>query len=86
MESGAHVSLHSNCHHQITYTKFNLKIHYPPPYENEIWHYQTAYNDHIREAIEQFAWDRSFKNLEVNEMVFLFKRTVKNILSNYSPH
>ena len=31
MESGIHFSLHSNCHHQITYAKFNLNIHYPPP-------------------------------------------------------
>ena len=30
MESGVHSSLHPNCHHQITYAKFNLKIHYPP--------------------------------------------------------
>ena len=30
MEFGVHPSLHSNCHHQITYAKFNLKIHYPP--------------------------------------------------------
>ena len=36
MESGVHSSLHPNCHHQITYTKINLKIHYPPPYEREI--------------------------------------------------
>ena len=33
MESGIHSSLRSNFHHQITYGKFNLKIHYPPPYE-----------------------------------------------------
>ena len=36
--------------------------------------------------LEQFSWDRSFKNLDVNEMVFLFNRTIKNILSNYIPH
>ena len=30
MESGVHSSLHPNCHHQITYAKFNLKIYYPP--------------------------------------------------------
>ena len=29
MESGVHSSLHPNCHHQITYAKFNLKIYYP---------------------------------------------------------
>ena len=76
MESGVHPSLHSNCHHQITYAKFNLKIHYPPPYEREIWHYQNSNIDQIRKAIEQFPWDRSFKYLEVNEMVFLFNRTI----------
>ena len=86
MESGIHPSLHSNCYHQITYGKFDLKIHYPPPYEREICHYQKANTDQIRKAIEQFSWDRSFKNLDVNEMVFLFNRTIKNILSNYIPH
>ena len=40
----------------------------------------------FRKAIEQFSWDRLFKNLEVNEIVFLFNRTIKNILSNYIPH
>ena len=79
MESGVHTSLHSNYHHQITYTKFNLKIHYSPPYERERWHYQKANTDQIREAIEKFPWGRSFKNLEINEMVFLFNRTIKNI-------
>ena len=33
MESGLPSSLHSNCHHHITFAKLNLKNHYPPPYE-----------------------------------------------------
>ena len=37
MESGVHLSFHPNYHHQITFTKFSLKIHYPPHYEREIW-------------------------------------------------
>ena len=86
MESDVHPSLHLNCHHQLTYAKFNLKIHYPPPYEREIWHYQKANTDQIRKTIEQFSWDRSFKNLDGNEMVFLFNRTIKNIISKYIPH
>ena len=73
-------------HHQITYAKFNLKIYYPPAYEREIWHFQKANTDQIRKVIEQLSWDRSFKNLDVNEMVFLFSRTMKNFLSNYIPH
>ena len=31
MESGPHSSLHKNCHHQMIYATFNLKICYPPP-------------------------------------------------------
>ena len=40
----------------------------------------------MRKAIKQFSWDSSFKNLDVNEMVFLFNRAIRNILSNYIPH
>ena len=40
----------------------------------------------MRKAIKQFSWDRSFKNLDVNGMVFWFNRAVRNILSNYIPH
>ena len=86
MESVVHPSLHSNCHHQIIYAKFNLKIHYPPPYKRKIGYYQKANTDQIRKTIEQFPWDKLFKNLDVNEIVFLFNRTIKNIPSNYIPH
>ena len=41
-ESGVHSSLYANCHHQITYVKFNLNVIYPPPYEREVWHYKLA--------------------------------------------
>ena len=47
MESGVHSSLHENCHHQMTFAKFNLKIYYPPPYEQEVWHYQKANSENI---------------------------------------
>ena len=69
MESGLHSSLHPNCHHQITYAKFNLKIYYPSPHEREIWHYGKANVDHIRKAINEFPWGRSFENHSVNEKV-----------------
>ena len=60
---------------------------YPPPYEREIWHYQRPNNvDQIQQAIEQFSWEKSFRNLNINEMVSLFNEIIKNILSNYIPH
>ena len=77
MESGVHSSLHPNCHHQITYVKFNLKIHYPHPYEREIRHYEKANIDHIRRAINQFSWERGFENKSVNGKVNIVNTTIK---------
>ena len=86
MESAVHSPLYENCHHQLVYDKFNLNVWYPPPYEREIWHYQYANIDQIKRAIEKFPWEKSFRNLCINEMVHLFNKTIKNILSNYIPH
>ena len=53
MESGVYASLHSNCHHHIAFAKFNLKFHYPPPYEWEVWHYQNKNKNNI-DLLEKF--------------------------------
>ena len=70
MATGVHSSLHPNCHHQITYAKFNLKFHYPPPYEREIWHYDQANVDHIRKANDLFPWEKTLRYLNINNMIF----------------
>ena len=85
-ESGVHPSLHPNSHHQIIFAKFNLEIHYPPPYFRDVWHYQDANTDLIRRAIAMFDWDRAFVNTNVNEKVFILNKTILNILSNFFPH
>ena len=77
MKLGYHSSLHQNCHDQLIYAKINLKVFYPPPYEREIWHYQRANVDLIQRAIEQFSWEKPFRNF--NEIVFLFNKTIKDI-------
>ena len=79
LESGVHHSLHQNCHHQIIFDKFNLKIYYPPSYERTIFH-------HIQQAINLFDWENAFLNTDVNAQVFIFSNTVLNILNNYIPH
>ena len=68
------------------FAKFNLKIRYPPPYEREVWHYQKADVDQIRQAISEFPWDNRFSNISLNEQVQLFSQTFQNIISNYIPH
>ena len=42
MDSGVDSSLHSNFHHQIIYSKLNLKIEYPLTYINKIWNYNNV--------------------------------------------
>ena len=86
MESGVRSSLHENCHHQLVYATFNLHVWYLPPYKRETWHYQHANIYQIKRAIEQFPWEKSFRNLCINEMVHLFNKTIKNIISNYITH
>ena len=48
---GVHPSLHSNCHHQIIYRKFNLKTFYPPQYERHIWHDKHINADMISKVL-----------------------------------
>ena len=86
MKSGVHSSLQSNCHHHIAFAKFKLKIHYPPSYEREVWHYQKVNADQTRQAICEFPWENGFTNISVNEQVQLFTQTFRNIISNYIPH
>ena len=37
IDSEVHSSLHSNCHHQMIFAKFDLKDFYPPLYEKTVW-------------------------------------------------
>ena len=86
MESGVHWWLHENYRHQITYAKFNLKIYYPPPCKRKIWHYQNANIENSRKATSEIPWERRFANSDVNKKVYLFNKTIKNIVCNYIPH
>ena len=86
MESGIHSSLHSNCHHQIVFAKFNLSIFYPPPYERTVWYYERANTELIRRAIDQFDWVRALSNVNVDEKVYFFTKTLLNIIQNFIPH
>ena len=86
MESDVHSSLYEKCHHQIIKAKLNFKTYYPPLYEREIRNNQTANKGNIREAIDQFPQAMRFTNIELNEKLNLFNKTIKNIILNYIPH
>ena len=81
VESGVQSSLDQNCHHQIVFARFILKVVVPPPYELEVWHFKKANVDDIRKAINGFQWEKSFQNMKVNDMVHLFYRTIKKYIT-----
>ena len=84
--SGIHPSLHSNCHHQIIYRKFNLKIFYPPPHERHIWHHKHANTDMISKAIQGFDWDKAFLDKGTEEKSSILTKSIFNIMSNFIPN
>ena len=86
MESGIHSSLHSNCHHQIVFAKFNLFIFYPPPYERTVWYCERANTELIRRAIGQFHWIRALSNVSVDEKVYFFTKTLLKIIKSFIRH
>ena len=79
MECGIHSSLHSNCHHQRIFAKFNLSISYPPLYERTVWYYERAKTELIKRAIDQFDWLRALSNVNVDEKVYFFTKTLLNM-------
>ena len=84
--SGVHSSLHPNCHYQIVFSNFNLKIHYPLPCEHLIWKYEKANADHTKRAIKDFAWENKLSLIDINDQVVLFNETIVNIMSNFIPN
>ena len=72
MKSGVLSSLYENCHRQIVFVKFNLKVLYPSPYKQGVWHFNKANVDHIRKTISDFQGERSFAKMNINEMGFIF--------------
>ena len=67
IDPGVHASLHSNCHHQIIYAKFDLEIFYPSPYDRTVWHFKHGNTDHIKRAIGMFDWESALNYLDAND-------------------
>ena len=49
-------------------------------------YYEKANVDHIRLSKGALSWERCFANTGVNNKVYMFNKTIKNITSNYIPH
>ena len=82
MDSGVDSYLHSKRHHQIIYSKFNLKIAYSPTYIRKIWNYKRANIDLINCSIKNCDWPSLFLGKDVNQQVEIFNKTLLNIFHN----
>ena len=59
---------------------------FPPPYERAVWYYEIANTELIRGAIDQFGLLRALSNVNVNEKVYIFTKTLLNTIQNVIPH
>lgn len=82
--SGVDPSLYPNCHHQIVFSKFSLKICFT--IRTVSLALNNANIDLIRWVIDLFDWERAFSNRDINKQVSLFNETLTNIFENYYPH
>ena len=57
--SGVHST--SDCHHQIIYSEFNLRIHNSPLHEHFLLEYDKTTKDLITKSIDAFDWDKIFQ-------------------------
>ena len=53
INSGFHLSLHPNCHHQITFCRYHVSVEYPPPYERLVWNYKKVNKESMKQALMQ---------------------------------
>ena len=86
IDCGTNPCLNQNCHHQITFSKFNLKVEYPPPYQRLVLNFKKSNNGAIKRAIELVNWNFLFSHKNVHEQVVIFNQTLINIFSNYVPN
>ena len=51
VDCGTHPSLNENCRHQITFSKLNLKVKYPPPYQRLVRNFKKSKNDTTKKLL-----------------------------------
>ena len=75
-DSGIHPSLHSNCHHQIIYGKFNWKIFFLPRTNADVFFKSISGSDR----------DKAFLDKSTEEKAYILTQTIINIMSNFIPN
>ena len=61
-------------------------VHYPPPYERDVWHYKYANTSQIKNALASFDWEQALSNSSIDKMISILNETIINVMSNYIPN
>ena len=69
MGSGVHNSLYRTCHHETVFTKLNLNIEYPSPYEHILRGYSRAYKASTNRVINAIDLKDLFANKTMESQV-----------------
>ena len=83
VDSDVHPSRHTNCHHQITFCKFNLIIEYPPAYQRLVWDCKRANINSIKQGLYQVNWSTILSNKDVHQQVNILNSIILNVFTNY---
>ena len=86
VDSGVHPFLHPNCHHQITFSRYNLTVEYSLLYERLVWDYNKANTESIKQTTTQINWQNLFLNKDVHQQMRKLNDTVINVFSNFVPN
>ena len=54
LKNEVHPSLHTNCGHQVVFTKMGFSCPPPPNYSRHIWHYSRANADAMKRSALAF--------------------------------
>ena len=84
LNSRVHFSLRPNSHHQIAFSKFNLKVFYPPPYERRDYKYANTVQ--IKNALASFNWEQALSNSSADKKIFVLNKIINNVMNNYIPN
>ena len=80
-DSEVQPTLRSKCHHQVIYSKLNLKIKYPPPDTSKT--YNRFETDLINPSTYSFDWSNLYSGKNVHEQVEMFNETLLKYFNNF---
>jgi len=85
VDHGVSPSLDPRCKHQIIYSLINFHIPPPPKYKRVLWDYKTCDRNGLKNALQATDWTNLFADLDANQMVEVFNKTLLDLAKIFIP-